>query len=177
MKVIGQDNNGEPIWQLTPEEYQQWKREAAAARERAAATKTQRQMEKEESAPETEPEPTPPSRRVQPMNTAAKKDGEKSPQTMELGSRIWEMRKRGLSVYEIHRREGIPMDAVKEILASFERCFYPDVGAALHHYAMLDDARLESLIGRWLPLATGPAPEIEKMGRNGQSFIQLDTET
>jgi hypothetical protein len=62
---------------------------------------------------------------------------------MELGSRIWEMRKKGLSVYEIHRREGIPMDAVKEILEQFERCFYPDVGAALHHYAMLDDQRLE----------------------------------
>jgi hypothetical protein len=47
----------------------------------------------------------------------------------------------------------------------------------MHHYAALDDQRLEDLIQRWLPVATGPAPEIEKVGRNGHSFIELDTET
>jgi hypothetical protein len=84
---------------------------------------------------------------------------------MELGSRFWEMRKRGVSVYEIHRKEGIPMEAVKEILADFERCFYPDVGQMIHHYAVLDDARLEALIQRWLPAATGPAPEVAKVAK------------
>ena len=69
------------------------------------------------------------------------------------------------------------MEAVKEILEQFEQCFYPDVGAALHHYAMLDDARLESLISRWLPVATEPAPEVEKVGRNGQIYTQRDNET
>ncbi len=30
MKVIGQDDKGEPIWELTEEEYQQWKERAKA---------------------------------------------------------------------------------------------------------------------------------------------------
>src|SRR5262249_11909107 len=98
-------------------------------------------------------------------------------QAMELGSRFWEWRKRGVSVYEIACKEGLPMGAVKTILEQFEKAFYPDVGAALHHYAMLDDARLEDLMRRWLPVATGPAPEIEKVGRNGQTYFELDNET
>src|SRR5262249_16935185 len=62
-------------------------------------------------------------------------------------------------------------------LGEFERAFYPDVGQMIHHYAVLDDQRLEDLIQRWLPAATGPAPEVEKVGRGGQTYIALDTET
>ena len=69
------------------------------------------------------------------------------------------------------------MEAVKTILEQFERCFYPDVGQAIQRYAALDDQRLEDLIRRWLPVATGPSLEVEKIGRNGKTFIELDTET
>jgi hypothetical protein len=166
VKVIGQDNDGEPIWQLTPEEFQQWKRESAAARAKAQA-----QEQVKSVPPIKEPEPT------SGESSDSESATEQSPQAMELGSKIWEMRKRGFSVYEIHRRLGIPMEAVKTILEQFERCFYPDVGQAIQHYAALDDQRLEDLIRRWLPVATGPAPEVEKVGRNGRTYAELDTDT
>jgi hypothetical protein len=95
---------------------------------------------------------------------------------LELGAKIWELRRRGLSRFEVSKRFGIPMEHVTEILEQFQSHFYPDVGAALHHYATLDDARLESLMARWLPIATGPALEVVKMTRHG-SCIQLDHET
>jgi hypothetical protein len=165
VKVIGQDNNGEPIWQLTPEEYQQWKRESAAAREKAKVG-----MPQEGSIPQQ------PMKEPEPTSSHPESAAPQSPQSMELGARIWEWRKRGVSVYEIHRKLGIPIEAVKTILEQFERCFYPDVGAALHHYAMLDDQRLEDLMRRWLPVATGPAPEVEKVGGNGKPYTELDNE-
>jgi hypothetical protein len=159
VKVIGHDDEGEPIWQLTGEEYQQWKQRFSAAREKAGVDP---QQAGDGSATESAP------------GTAA---AGPSPQTMAVGSQIWEWRKKGVSVYEIHRKLGIPMEAVKEILENFERCFYPDVGQMIHHYAVLDDARLEALIARWLPAATGPAPEVEKIARNGQTYTELDTDT
>ncbi|MBV8279864.1 MAG: hypothetical protein JO170_32000 [Verrucomicrobia bacterium] len=45
------------------------------------------------------------------------------------------------------------------------------------HYAALDDQRLEDLLQRWLPVATGPAPEIQKVGKNGRTYIELDIDT
>lgn len=86
MKVVGQDNNGEPIWELTSEEYEQRKREFAAARERAKA-KTRAQ-----SAPANEPEPTPGAAHT---STDLKETAAQSPHAMELGAKIWEMRRRG----------------------------------------------------------------------------------
>jgi hypothetical protein len=161
MKVIGQDDNGEPIWQLTAEEF--------------AAIKAQREQAKsappcQVPAPESDPG-------AAGQSSHESEAGAQNPQAMELGSTIWEMRKRGLSVYEIHRRLGIPMEAVKEILEQFERCFYPDVGQMIHHYAVLDDRRIEDLIMKWLPIATGPPAEIERIGRNGKPYTELDTET
>ena len=160
MKAIGQDDKGEPIWELTSEEYQQWKQQGASAKADPSQGRTTESLGVEgQSAPAKAATATP------------------NPQTMELGSRIWEWRKKGVSVYEIHKRLGIPMDAVKEILEAFEKAFYPDVGTMIHSYALLDDARLESLIQRWLPVATGPAPEVEKVSRNGQPYTELDTDT
>jgi hypothetical protein len=87
------------------------------------------------------------------------------------------MRKRGLSTYEIHRRLGIPLSAVGEILQQFQYNLYPDVGQMLEHYRALDDQRLEELIRRWLPVATSPAIEVQKIGRNGRTYTELDTDT
>jgi len=172
VKAIGQDDKGEPIWELTSEEYQQWKRESASARAKAKAQQGKSAPQSQE--PATEPESTP---RAEGQSSHSKEAAAQSPQAMELGSKIWEMRKRGLSRYEVHRRLGIPMLAVDEILGQFQQAFYPDVGRMIQHYAALDDARLEALIHRWLPAATGPAPEIEKVGRNGRTYTELDTDT
>ena len=135
MKVIGHDDAGEPIWQFTSEEYQQRMQEFAAARERAKA-------QAGSAPPEPNHQPTleqekPP--RTEEESSHAEAVAAQNPQAMELGSAIWEMRKRGLSVYEIHRRLGIPMEGVKESLEKFERSFYPDVGAAIAQRLALDD--------------------------------------
>ena len=136
MKVIGRDDRGEPIWQFSSEEYQQRCQESAVARERAKAQAG--------SAPPPEPNPQPTLEQEKPPRTEGESShaeavAAQNPQAMELGSAIWEMRKRGLSVYEIHRRLGIPMEGVKESLEKFERSFYPDVGAAIAQRLALDD--------------------------------------
>jgi hypothetical protein len=96
---------------------------------------------------------------------------------MELGNRIWEWRKKGVSRFEIHRRLAIPVAEVDEILVQFEKQFCPDVGAWMSHYAMLDSGRLEDLIKAWHPVATGGPVEIQKVDKYGTVSTELDAET
>jgi hypothetical protein len=103
--------------------------------------------------------------------------GPPSQQTLETGSKIWEWRKRGLSVYEIHMRLGIPMESVKTILEEFERHFYPDVGAAISQRLALDDARLDNLFATWLPIATAGPVEVTKVTKKGEVYSEMDSET
>jgi len=153
----------EPLRHLSHEEFEALR--ASIRKARQAGT-----PEKERAA---QPEPNP---EAEGESSHSKETAEESPQAMELGSKIWEWRKKGVSRYEIHRRLGIPMQAVDELLVQFERHFYPDVGRMMQHYAALDDQRFEDLIQRWLPVATGPAPEVEKVGRNGRIYTELDTD-
>jgi hypothetical protein len=109
-------------------------------------------------------------------DSQAKEAVAQSPQAMELASKIWEMRKRGVSIYEIHRYFGIPMEAVKEILGEFERQFYPDVGQAMAQRFALDDQRLEDLFRTWLPIATGGPVEVTKIDKRGSCYTELDSD-
>jgi len=172
VKVLGHDDSGEPIWQLTREEYQQQKQQNAAARAKAKAPE-QGNSAPQSQEPATEPESTPGAEGQSSHCTEAAVMG---PQTMELASSIWEMRKRGLSRYEVHRRLGIPMEAVDEMLAQFERHFYPDVGRMLQHYATLDDARLEDLLKAWMPVATGGPVERARLDKRGTVYTELDSD-
>src|SRR5262245_16518685 len=121
----------EPLRPLSRAEFEARRAEIRAANARARTPQKREgpqangQMETPAaSAPESAPQ-------SENMSSPTEHPAPPSAQVMEVGSRIWEMRKRGLSVYEIHRREGIPMEAVKEILANFEQCFYPSVGEAI----------------------------------------------
>ena len=117
MKLIGHDEHYGPIWELTREEYQQRCQESAASRARAG-------QEQAKSAPQTSEEPvTEPALPAE--DSHSKETAPQSPKATELGSRIWQMRKKGLSRYEVHRRLGIPIAAVDEILEEFQRRFYP----------------------------------------------------
>ena len=170
MKAIGHDDQGEPIWMLNDEEYQRWKRESASARAKAKAGMQQQ----DQSIPqESMKEPESTKGESSHQNEAVVP----SPHAMELGSRIWEMRKRGLSVYEISRKEGLPMDAVKTCLEQFERCFYPDVGTAMSQRLALDDARLDNLFQVWMPLATGGPVAVRKVDKKGREYTEFDSET
>jgi hypothetical protein len=173
VKKVGQDENGEPIWELTNEEFEQRRRQWACARAAAKAGTQGGNNGPQSPEATTEPESAPGAGG---KSSHAKAAAAPDPHALELGSKIWEMRRRGFSRYEVHRRLGIPMEAVNEILLGFQQHFYPDVGQAMSHYAALDDQRLEDLVSRWLPVATGPAPEVEKIGRNGQAYTELDTD-
>src|SRR5215472_4488729 len=169
MKVVGHDDAGEPIWELTEEEGQEWRRQFAAAR---AAAKTKAQGGKS-TPPELPQPPTTEGGSSHSEHAAATQ----SPQAMELGSQIWEMRKRGLSRYEIHRRLGIPREAVDEILQAFQQHFYPDIGQAMSSRLALDDQRLDDLLRTWLPIATGGPIEVRKVDRKGREYTECDTDT
>jgi hypothetical protein len=147
----------EPLRQLSKEEFEVLRSEILKSREAATQGDNPPPKAEKQSAPSGE---------------AAVENR----QAMELGNRIWERRKKGVSRFEIHRRLAIPLGDVDELLQQFEKRFYPDVGSAMHHYASLDDARLEALIHRYLPVAVGPAIEIEKVGRNGETYTELDTD-
>jgi hypothetical protein len=173
MKVIGHDDNGEPIWELTDEEFEQRKRQWACERAAAKAGTQGGNSGPQSPEPTTKPESAP---GAEDKSSHAKAAAAPDPHALELGFKIWEMRRKGMSRYEVHRRLGIPMEAVNEILLEFQQQhFYPNVGQAMSHYAALDDQRLEDLVGRWLPVATGPALEVEKVSKNGQPYTELDT--
>jgi hypothetical protein len=169
MKVVGHDEEGGPIWELTSQEYEQHKQELIAAR---AAAKTKAQGDK--STPAEPPQPPTTEWESSHSEHAA---ATQSPKAMELGFQIWEMRKRGLSRYEIHRRLGIPREAVDEILQAFQQHFYPDIGQAMSSRLALDDQRLDDLFRTWLPIATGGPIEVKKVDRKGREYVECDTDT
>ena len=169
MKVVGHDEEGGPIWELTSQEYEQHKQELIAAR---AAAKTKAQGDKS-----TPPEPPHPPTTEGKSSHSEHAAATQSPKAMELGFQIWEMRKRGLSRYEIHRRLGIPREAVDEILQAFQQHFYPDIGQAMSSRLALDDQRLDDLFRTWLPIATGGPIEVRKVDRKAREYIECDTDT
>jgi hypothetical protein len=95
---------------------------------------------------------------------------------METGSRIWELRKRGFSVYEVSRKLGIPMQSVRDILEQFEGTFRSAVANDMQQRADLEDARCDALLRTWLPIATGGPVPREKATRNGGMYIELDSD-
>jgi hypothetical protein len=100
-----------------------------------------------------------------------------SPQAMELGAEIWELRKKGFSVYEIHRRLSIPMTAVEQGLSEFERQLYPDAGAAIAQRLAIDDQRLDDLFKTWLPIATNGPVAVTKTDKKGREYVEMDVDT
>jgi hypothetical protein len=95
---------------------------------------------------------------------------------MELGREIWEMRKRGITVSEIHRKLGIPMQVINETLWRASLAELPKMrGRAMEHYRALDDSRIEDLMRVWLPIATGSPVEVQKQVR-GELVRELDYE-
>jgi hypothetical protein len=174
----------EPIRFLTHEQFEAHRASILASRQahRAKQPSPQSEVTKSQSAPpKTSPELFSQSPGQEPAKQQDRPNGEAkdlpSPQVTELGSQIWEMRTRGLSCYEVHRRVGIPMEAVRVILAQFEGHFYPEVGAAMSSRLALDDQRLDDLFRTWLPIATGGPIEVKKVDRKGREYTERDTDT
>jgi hypothetical protein len=141
----------EPLRQLSREEFDTLRAEILASREAAQPTST--------PPTSTSSPPSPPN-----------------PQAMETGYEIWQMRKRGLSRFEISRRLSIPMEAVTKILGEFEHQFYPDISASIQHHASLDLERLETLIGTWLPTAVSGPLQVTRVDKHGAVSNEWDAE-
>jgi hypothetical protein len=100
-----------------------------------------------------------------------------SPQALALGSEIWELRKKGFSAYEVHRRLSIPMAAVEQILSEFERQLYPDAGATITQRLAIDDQRLDDLFKTSLPIATNGPVAVTKTDKKGREYVEMDVDT
>jgi hypothetical protein len=152
------DEMDEPFRQLSQEEFD-------ALRANILASRKPHEGQAPEEKRATEPAP------------GAAGESSHSVEAAELGHKIWQWRKRGLSRYEVSRRLSIPVTEVDELLAQFEKQFCPDIGAWMAHHAMLDNGRLEDLIRTWHPVATGGPVEIQKVDKHGTVSTEIDAET
>jgi hypothetical protein len=92
---------------------------------------------------------------------------------MEIGLQVWRLRKAGHNFYEIHKQLELPLSVIHEACRQFEVRVSMDTARALEHYRSLDDARIESLLKCWLPIAIGGPIEVQKV-RDGQTYTELD---
>jgi hypothetical protein len=151
----------EPIRFLTHEQFEAHRASIVASRAREQAKHCAPQSEL------TKPQSTPPQTSVELFAQSSEQESAEerahpnrevidppSAQALELGAEIWELRKKGFSAYEVHRRLAIPLASVEQILEQFEGQLYPDVGAAVAQRLVIDDGRLEDLFKTYLPLAT-----------------------
>jgi hypothetical protein len=76
-------------------------------------------------------------------------------QKLELGSRIWELRKAGYDRIQILQELGITVHQLEECLLAFEFSLSADVARAMEHYFYLDNERIEEVIEALIPIALG----------------------
>jgi hypothetical protein len=140
----------EPIRELTQAEYEELT--AGLSRGHQGTTKTEAQL-----------------------SSGTLDDAEAAPsqEAMELGLKIWELRKAGYSRLEILQRIKIPLKVIDDCLREFESRIGMEGGRAMEHYRVLDNERIEDLLKCWLPIATGGPIRIEKI-RGGEVFSEAD---
>jgi hypothetical protein len=109
------------------------------------------------------------------LSSGALDDAEPAPsqEAMELGLKIWELRKAGYSRLEILQRIKIPLKVIDDCLREFQSRIGMEAGRAMEHYRVLDNERIEDLLKCWLPIATGGPIRIEKI-RGGEVFREAD---
>jgi len=160
------DFEEEEFRELSHSEYEALTAEIRAARAAEAQSKTA--PSKEFAKPQATPKPEP---RKDPGQ-----NGEPNPEAMELVRQIWQLRKAGTSIFEIHRKLGIPLRLIHSMLEEFERQLCPDVGKMLRNCAALDNELLEDLLKVWGPIATSGPVRVEKTTRAGEVYTELDSD-
>jgi hypothetical protein len=174
----------EPIRILTRGQFEAHRASIIASRAREGAKQPSPQSEV------TKPQSTPPQTSVELFCQSLEQESAEerahpnrevidppSPQALALGSEIWELRKKGFSAYEVHRRLAIPLASVEKILQEFEGQLYPDVGAAMAQRLVIDDGRLEDLFKTYLPIATAGPVQVKKVDRKGREYTEVDSDT
>jgi hypothetical protein len=97
----------------------------------------------------------------------------RSREAMELGLKVWELRKAGFNRFQILERLEIPLNVIDDCLREFESRIGMEAGRAMEHYRVLDNERIEDLLRCWLPIATGGPIQVEKK-RAGEVFTEAD---
>jgi hypothetical protein len=167
----------EPIRFLTHEAFEAHRASIIASRAREEAKQSAPQSEA--TGPQNAPLSSSPEQEVAKLEDRPNKATKDlpSPQALELGSQIWELRKKGFSAYEVHRRLAIPLSSVEKILQEFEEQLYPDAGAAMAQRLVIDDGRLEDLFRTWLPIAAGGPVAVTKTDKKGREYVEMDVDT
>ena len=96
-----------------------------------------------------------------------------SQEAMDLGLKIWQLRKAGYSRLQILEQLEIPLKVIDDCLIEFESRIGMEAARAMEHYRVLDNERIEDLLRCWLPIATGGPIRIEKI-RGGEVFSETD---
>jgi hypothetical protein len=174
----------EPIRILTRAQFEAHRASIIASRAREGAKQSATQSEV------TKPQSTPPQTSVELFAQSSEQESAEqrahpnrevidplTSQSLALGSEIWELRKKGFSAYEVHRRLSIPLASVEKILQEFEGQLYPNVGAAKAQRLTIDDGRLEDLFKTYLPIATAGPVQVKKIDRKGREYTELDSDT
>jgi hypothetical protein len=89
--------------------------------------------------------------------------------TTLLGRRIWKLALKGKNRDYIAQKLQVALPILDQALNAYSL----RLGASVDHYRLLDNERLEKLIGYWLPIATGGPVNIQKI-RNGEAFWESD---
>lgn len=92
---------------------------------------------------------------------------------LEIGLKIWKLRKAGHPFNEIRHQMGISKTVMDTCLREFELRMGMEAGRMAEHYRMLDDERIEDMMRYWLPIACEGRIRIEKI-RDGQAFSEMD---
>lgn len=92
---------------------------------------------------------------------------------MELGLKVWQMRKAGYSRSEIRKELGISLTVMDTCLREFELRMGMESARAMEHYRLIDDERIEDMLRYWLPIACHGRIRIEHV-RDGEVFSEVD---
>lgn len=92
---------------------------------------------------------------------------------LEIGLKVWNMRKVGRSKRAIQEELGISDTVLENCLREFETRLGMEAGRMAEHYRLLDDERLEDMIATQLPVAVHGRIRIEHV-RNGEVYSEVD---
>lgn len=144
-------DENEPIRELTREEFELLRASIREDRNRRTETRIQSN-----------------AKRIAEAELSAGEEG------LEIGLKVWTMRKEGCSRTEIRKKLGISHTVLDSCLQEYELRMGMEAGRMMHHYRALDDERIEDMMKRWLPIACAGKVTVERTGRDGEIYTEED---
>jgi hypothetical protein len=92
---------------------------------------------------------------------------------LELGGRIWTLRKTGRDRLQVLQELGISVEQLQDCLSTFESRLSTDVAYTMQHCFHLDNERIEEVIGSWLPVALSALERPEEVLAESEADFDL----